>query len=353
MPRPTMQAAVLHGARDLRIERRPAPRPGPQDVVVEVSHCGVCGTDLHMVIEGWGRPGTVGGHEWSGRVVAVGSDVDGLGVGAAVVGGPAVVCGTCPACRAQRPSLCRDRSGAGEQQRDGAFADLVCVDHRTVVTVPQDLSLRRAALAEPFAVALHAVTRCGAGPGDRVLVTGAGPIGLLTVAALRARGITDIMVSEPTESRRELAVALGAEAREPGDLETISIVEPFRIVAEPFDAAIECSGKPAAIVAASCQLRRGGTLVLVGTGIESPDLDPNRILLNELVITGAYEYDANGFDEALALLASDRVDLGPVLGADVPLDGLFTAMLDLATGRLAGKVLVAPAGTIDDPEVTG
>ena len=95
-----MQAAVLHGARDLRVESRPAPDPGPGDVVVEVSHCGVCGTDLHMVIEGWGRPGTVGGHEWSGRVVAVGSEIDDVAVGAAVVGGPAVVCGTCAACLA-------------------------------------------------------------------------------------------------------------------------------------------------------------------------------------------------------------------------------------------------------------
>ncbi len=343
-----MQAAVLHGVGDLRVEDRPTPRPGPLDVVVQVSHCGVCGTDLHMVIEGWGRPGSVGGHEWSGRVVAVGSEVDDLDVGAAVVGGPAVACGACTACRAGRPSLCSDRGAAGDSQRDGAFADLVCVDHRTVVAVPDGLALRAAALAEPLAVSLHAVTRSDARPGDRVLVTGAGPIGLLTVAALRARGITDVVVSEPSPQRRDLAVALGAEALEPAELETVSIAEPFRIVAAPFDAAIECSGKPAAMEAACCQLRRGGTLVLVGTGIESPDLDPNRILLNELVITGAYEYDAGGFDEALSLLASGPIDVDPVLAADdVPLDGLLRAMEGLATGRISGKVLVAPTGRSD------
>ena len=348
-----MQAAVLHGARDLRIESRPAPDPGPGDVVVEVSHCGVCGTDLHMVIEGWGRPGTVGGHEWSGRVVAVGPGVDDVAVGAAVVGGPAVACGTCAACRDGRPSLCVERGAAGTEGNDGAFARFVRADHRSVMEVHGAMDLRVAALAEPLAVSLHAVTRSSARPGDRVLVSGAGPIGALAVVALRARGITDVVVSEPRRTRRDLAGALGAEVIEPAALETVTVAEPHRVVADPFDAAIECSGKHLAMEAALCQLRRGGTLVLVGTGMQPPTFDPNRILLNELVVTGAYEYDAGGFDEALDILASGELDVATLLAPDdVPLTGLLTAMEDLADGHIAGKVMVAPGLSGDDRRET-
>jgi threonine dehydrogenase-like Zn-dependent dehydrogenase len=106
-----------------------------------------------------------------------------------------------------------------------------------------------------------------------------------------------------------------------------------------------------AMEAALCQLRRGGTLVLVGTGMQPPTLDPNRILLNELVVTGAYEYDAGGFDEALNLLASGGLDLTPLLAPDdVPLTSLLTAMEDLAAGHIAGKVLVAPGLPDDEPQ---
>lgn len=339
----TMRAAVLHGPRDLRVEARPVPTPGPTDVVVEVSHCGVCGTDLHMVVDGWGRPGSVGGHEWSGQVVEVGAEVTDLRPGDPVAGIATPGCGACASCRDHRPSLCLDRNVTGSDGRDGAFAELVCVDRRAVVSVPDHLDLRIAALAEPLAVALHGITRSGARPGDRALVMGGGPIGALTILGLRARGIDDVVVCEPRPDRAALAERLGATVVGPDDLETITIVEPSRIVAEPFDVAIECSGKAPAMNAALCQLRRGGTLVLVGSGIETPAFDPNRILLNELVITGAFEYDAGGLAEAVALLADGTVDVDPVVEADtVGLDGLLPAMEGLADGTIAGKVLVRP-----------
>ena len=339
----SMSAAVLHGPGDLRVEERPVPRPGDRDVVVEVSHCGVCGTDLHMVIEGWGRPGSIGGHEWSGTVVARGGDVTDVSIGDRVVGGPPPACGTCDPCLARRPSLCLARGAPGTAGHDGAFARYVCTDERAVVRVPDGLDLRTAALAEPLAVALHAVTRSGVRAGQRALVTGAGPIGILAIVALSARGVTDIVVSEPNPGRRALASRLGATAIEPSTLEVPSIAEPARVVDTATDVALECSGRASAMVAACAQLRRGGTLVLVGTGIEPPQFDPNRILLNELVVTGAYEYDADGIAEALALLASGDTPVDELTEAtDVDLDGLLPAMRDLAEGRTARKVLVAP-----------
>ena len=345
-----MRAAVLHGRGDLRIEARPVPHPAGRHVLVEVSHCGVCGTDLHLVLEGWGRPGSVGGHEWSGRVSAVGPDVERFAPGDAVVGGPMPGCGDCPPCREGRVALCEARDAPDALGGDGAFADYVCVDEQALVPVPDGLDLRTAALAEPLAVALHAVSRAAPEPGRRALVCGAGPIGLLAVLALRARGVdaADIKVSEPNPTRQQLAASLGAgEVVTPDQLDVPSIAEPRRLVADRVDVALECSGRASAMQAACAQLGPGGRLVLVGSGIEPPRFDPNRILLNELVVTGAFEYDAGGIGEALDLLASGVVDARAVVEPDdVDLDGLLGALEGLVAGKVTGKVLVAPhAGT--------
>lgn len=335
--------AVLYGPGDIRVETGPAPVPGPGEVLVEVSHCGICGTDLHLALEGWGRPGSVGGHEWAGRIVAVGAGVGRVALGDAVVGGPAPTCGACPGCRAGRPSLCSVRDAPGGGDHRGAFADHLLADQGAVVPVPEGLGLRTAALAEPLAVALHAVTVAAVAPGQRALVSGAGPIGALVVVALRARGVSDVVVCEPSPTRRALAESLGATAVSPDALEVPSIAEPARIVDGAVDVALECSGRATAVSAALAQLRRGGRLVLVGTGIEPLALDSNRILLNELVLTGAYEYDADGVVDALAILASGAVDVDALVEPDdIGLDDLATALRALAAGEIAGKVLVRP-----------
>jgi threonine dehydrogenase-like Zn-dependent dehydrogenase len=328
------------------------PRPGPGEVLVEVSHCGVCGSDLHFVLDGWGRPGSVGGHEYAGRVVALGAGVTGWDVGDAVVGGPRPACGHCRACMAGRPSLCAGRDAPGAGGPDGAFARYVQAPAGALVPVPPGLALRTAALAEPLAVALHAITRGGVAPGGRVLVCGAGPIGALVIAALRARGDVAIVVTEPGEARRQLAARLGAdEVLTPDDLEVPSFGDPGRVVHGAVDVALECSGRASAMEAALTQLVRGGTLVLVGAGIDPPRFDHNRILVNELVVTGAFEYDADGVGEAVGLLASGALPVDDLLEpTDVALPDLLTAMERLATGELAGKVLVTPTsgGTSDD-----
>ena len=336
-----MPAAVYRGPRSLALEERPLPELGPHDVLIEVGHCGVCGSDLHMVIEGWGHPGSIGGHEWSGRIAEVGPEVTGWAAGDEVVGG-AVHCGRCRFCLAQRPSLCAERGLAGATEWQGAFAGYVRESEEALHRVPAGLPLRVAALAEPLAVALHGINRGGARTGRRVLVTGAGPIGALVAAALRATGVTDVTVSEPFERRRQLAARLGATTTTPEALGRPD--HPGALVEEPFDVVIECSGSREAMEAGLAQLDRTGTLVLVGAGVRPPRFDPMRILLNELVVTGAYEYDAGGWDDALALLASGRVPAEDLLEPDdVPLAGLMEALEGLASGDIAGKVLVAPA----------
>lgn len=339
-----MVAAVLRGPGRLVVEDVAVPLVGDHDVLVAVDLCGVCGTDLHMVLDGWGERGSWQGHEWTGRVATVGEAVTRWAPGDAVVGGPAPRCGTCAMCRAGRPSLCATRDTPGLGPERGAFATYVVTAADALLPLPAGLEPRAATLAEPLAVALHGITRSGIRPGQRALVLGAGPIGALTIAALRAMGVDDVACAEPAEPRRALARAVGAAAvRHPADLVVPTVAEPGLVVEGAVDVALECSGTAAAMEAGLAQLARGGTLVLVGAGMEPPRFDPNRILLNELVVTGAFTYDQGGLEQALDLLASGGVPVDELLEPGVvALDGLLDAMVGLAEGRLAGKVLVRP-----------
>ena len=340
----TMPAAVFMGLRDVAVESRPTPEPGPGELLLEVSHCGICGSDLHFLLEWGGRAGVIEGHEYSGTVAAVGAGVTGWEVGTRAIGGPSPRCGKCEYCLAHRTSLCVERGAvAGDGGAwQGAFAGYKTVRAAEALRVPDNLSLKHAALTEPLAVALHGITRAGgARPGTRWLVTGGGPIGFLSVAALKALGVDDIVVSEPKESRRNLCEKLGARSVDPSELVTPGM--PYEIVDEPFDVALECSGNGRAQESALAQLKRAGTLVLVGAGMARPKFDPNRILLNELVITGAFVYDHDGFPRALELLASGKLanDL-LVEQEDYPLNRLLDAAIGLHEGDLAAKAMIVP-----------
>jgi (R,R)-butanediol dehydrogenase/meso-butanediol dehydrogenase/diacetyl reductase len=342
-----MPAAVYQRPGVVEVEQRPVPRPGPGQVLVEVDHCGICGSDIHLLLEGWaGKPGLVAGHEWTGTIVALGDGVDTWTVGEPVVGGPSPRCGRCRRCLEGKPSQC-DHQGSIVDDHDGAFARYVLVASGSLLRLPPGLGTREAALAEPLAVALHAITRSGVAVGDTVMVIGAGPIGALAIAALVARGIGPIIVVEPGERRRRLARDLGAtEVLDPTELETFPAWEPERTAGRAVHVVLECSGKKSAIEAGFQQLRRGGTLVLVGAGMEQPTFDPNRFVLNELSVVGSFVYDLGGFDAALELLATDGFPTDRLIEAEtVPLDGIAEALAGLARGELAGKVMVVPGRT--------
>ena len=340
---PAMPVAVYRGPGDVGVEWRPVPSPGAGQVLAEVGHCGVCGSDLHLIVEGWGKPGTVAGHEWAGTVAAVGPDVTDWSVGDVVVGGPGPRCGRCRKCLDGKPSQCEERGQLMGSHTDGAFARYILSDARALRRVPPGLSPRTAALAEPLAVALHGITRARLGPDDAVMIFGAGPIGALALAALVREG-RQVTVVEPASGRRELARRLGAACvLEPQDLERFERHEPERIAHAAVDAVLECSGKKAAIELGLHQLRRGGRLVLVGAGMEAPIFDPNRILLNELEICGSFVYDADGFERAFELLSAPTWPTDVLVEArDVSLDELAAAVAGLAQGSIAGKVMVVP-----------
>jgi len=336
----TMRALVSHGGGLLAVEELPVPEPGPNDAILRVSHCGVCGTDLHHVFGPVANGPVVLGHEYSGVVVAVGTGVRGWAPGDRVVGGPGLGCGSCARCRAGTPHLCpvAPRGGAG----NGSWATHRRVDVGHLFRVPDGLDLRTAALAEPTGIALRAVRRSGARRGERVLVTGAGSIGLLAVAILAELG-AEVVVSEPSANRRARTLTLGARAAvEPRTLPRPD--RPVDVADEPFAAVIECSGRAAAIEHGLALLDRGGTMVLVGIGAGAqPALDATRLTLSECTVTGSLDYSRAEFADAIALLASGRLPVADLLEpGEVPLDRMAALLPGLVSGEIAGKILVTP-----------
>jgi 2-desacetyl-2-hydroxyethyl bacteriochlorophyllide A dehydrogenase len=273
----------------------------------------------------------------------VGTEVTGWAPGDLAVGGPSPKCGTCEYCLGGRPSLCTGRNDPGlGGGRPGAFAEYHVTEAVSLNRVPEGLALKAAALAEPLAVSLHALTQGQVEAGHRVLVTGGGPIGALAAAAALARGAREVVVSEPNPRRRALCEQLGATVVSPEDL--VPPRSPDQMIDDPFDAAIEASGNQKAMEVAHTQLKRGGRLVLVGAGMGMPRFDNNRILLNEIVITGAFVYDADGFERALELLTSPDFPVDLLVEADdVTLDGASDAFARIAAGELAAKVMITPA----------
>ena len=335
-----MPAAVYVGDGRVAVEEVPRPEPGPGEVLVEIAECGICGSDLHMVLERYAKPGAILGHEWSG-IVASAPGGSGWSPGDRVVGNPTSGCGACRPCRRGRPSVCLRRASVDYLGYRGAFCRYKTVAVDGLIRIPDSLPTRVAALAEPTAIALHAVRLAGVGPDDRVLVTGAGPVGLLIIAVLRAQGISDITVSEPSSVRRQRALDVGATRVVTPD----TLVEPPMgvPVAEPYAVILECSGRGSAVEAAVGQLDYAGTLVIVGTGFEPPRFNQNRLIIFELEIVGAYNYNEEGFQPAVDLLDSGKMPLESLIEPkDIPLSKVMDSMERLSRGEIPSKVMVQP-----------
>ena len=279
------------------------------------------------------------GHEWSGTIAAVGSDVEGWSVGARVVCGPQPGCGKCRACVRGRSSVCLRRPPVDHLSFRGAFCRYV-VPSSTAARVPDELPSRAAALTEPTAVAMHAVNLSGVTPGDRVLVTGGGPVGLLATAVLHAQAST----TSPSPSRRPPAASArsqvgAAHVVTPDELPTPSMGRP---VAEPYTVAFECSGNAAGgrVRLRSARLRRGPRVRRDRP--RHPRINHNRAIVLENTIIAAYNYDIEGFAAALELLASGRDAARRARSRPKTSSSTSVLAMHRVAGELPGKVMVRP-----------
>ena len=315
----TNRAAVLHAPGDVRVEERPVPEPGPLDVLVEIAAVGVCGSDVHYYEHGRiatrvVRAPHVLGHESAGRVVAIGARVTRHAVGDRVTLEPGLPCGRCRECRSGRYNLCRAVAFFGSPPTDGAFTRYVAQHEDFAHALPDALSDEAGALMEPLSVALWACEKAGVTAADRVLITGAGPIGLLTAQAARARGATEVTVTDVSERRLELEA----------------------------DALIECSGHPQALRDGIGALRPGGTAVAVGMSADPDAAVPLSLLqTRELWLTGTFRY-AGIYPTAIALAAAGRVDLEAIVTGHFALEDTEAALRAGREDADSVKVIVTP-----------
>lgn len=325
-----MKALRYYGKDDVRLEEVEEPQVKPGTVKIRPAFCGICGSDLHLVVDGVMPPApsedtphpisgetlpVVFGHEFSGTVTELGEGVDHVAVGDAVVVEPYMVCGECPRCEEGRYNLCEKMGFIGISGRGGGLSEAIVVEKRWVHPVG-DMPLDQAALIEPLAVGLHAVNLSGAGEGDVALVGGAGPIGLLTAAVLKAKGAT-VVISELSEVRKTKARESGVADHvvDPSETDVVEFVRELT-GGSGVDVAFECAGVGPVTSTLVSALRQGGVLQVVALFSKPVEVDMVQVVLKELVIKGSIGY-RDAHPEAIELVQSGKVDLAPFITAKI------------------------------------
>ena len=335
----TMRVSVLREPGVVEVRERPVPEPGPGEVLVKVRSVGVCGSDVHYY-----RHGRIGshvvrapmvlGHEPGGVVAAVGPGVVAPRPGQRVSVEPGVPCRACVQCLAGRYNLCPDMRFLATPPYDGAFAEYLVTPAAFAYPVPDTVSDDAAGLLEPLSVGVWACRRSAVGPGSRVLVTGAGPIGLIAAQAASAYGATEVLVTDVSARRLRLAAELGAT---PLDVSGTALADAGF---EP-DVLLECSGNGQATFDAVATLARAGRVVLIGMGGDEVRLPLSHLQDRELVLTGSFRY-ANTWPTAIALAASGRVDLDRLVTGHYGLEQVEQALEATARDPEAVKTIVRP-----------
>ncbi len=320
-----MKALVLKEYRRFAVEDVPRPRLQPDEVLIRVRACGICGSDVHGMDGSTGRriPPLIMGHEAAGEIAEVGPAVDGWRPGDRVTFDSTVYCGRCWHCRRGEVNLCDERRVLGvscaEYRRDGAFAEYVAVPARIVYRLPNNLSFEQAAMAEAVSVAVHAVARTPLPPGSTVAVVGAGMIGLLLIQVLKAAGCGRIIAIDLDEGRLKLARRLGAivelKAGSPDLVEAVFQLSDGRGV----DAAFEVVGVAAALKTAIECVRKGGSVTLVGNLEPRVELPLQAVVTRQLTLIGTCA-SAGEYPASLELIASGKVDVTEFISATPPLD---------------------------------
>lgn len=340
-----MKSAVFYGKHDLRVEESAKPAVGRRDVLINVKACGVCGTDVHIYEGDKGAadvtPPTILGHEFAGVVEAVGSDVAGFKPGDRVCIDPNHPCGCCEPCRDGINHYCEHMTGYGTTV-NGDFAEYCSVDMQQVYKLGDHTSFEQGAMTEPVACCLHGIDMCNIKPGSTAVVIGGGMIGLLMMQLAKNAGATKVVLLEPVEGKREVALKLGA------DLAIDSIHEdvPARLKQEGVgnvDVVIECVGKPVTIEQAIQIAGHKATVMMFG--LTKPDetitVKPFEVFQKELVLTSSY---INPYTQrrALELIDSGRLDVSSMVAKVASLDELGAILSDPAL-RAMGKYIIDPS----------
>jgi L-iditol 2-dehydrogenase len=337
------KAAIMHATHDVRLEDVPVPEPGPREVLVEIRAVGVCGSDVHYYEEG--RIGSfvvreplILGHESMGTVVALGEDATRHEVGERVTLEPGVPDGTCRECRAGRYNLCPNVRFFATPPIDGAFTNYVSIHEDFAFSLPDELSDNAGALMEPLSVGIWACKKGGVTAGDHVLVTGAGPIGLVTMQVALAQGATEVTVTDVAGERLQIARRLGATR-------ALNVAEEsLEETGLEADVLIECSGNERALGDGIRCVRPAGVAVVVGMGPNEETSVPLAFIqTSEITLTGTFRY-ANTYPTAIALAATGKVDLDAMVTSHFGLAETEEALQASGKDPANVKPMVLPDG---------
>ena len=309
---------------------------------VEVAFCGICGSDLHMRPSEAIPVGSVMGHELSGTVSEVAGGLEDRSAGERVVVFPFMPCGECPNCLRGDHHVCQEAAvtGLGLGANPGGYAESVVVQASMLVPIPDELSLAHGALVEPLAVALHGIDVGEVSPADRCVVIGAGPIGVMTALALRARGVERVVVVERNARRQDRMRALGVEAL---GLEDVHVKVLEALGGELPDVVLECAGNPAAPQLAIELVRSRGIVVLLGVLEEPVEISQLLLMIKEGQLRASFAYRRESFEEAIELLSAGQVPGDHLITDTVPLERaqeMFERLEDPGTEQI--KVLLRP-----------
>jgi (R,R)-butanediol dehydrogenase/meso-butanediol dehydrogenase/diacetyl reductase len=325
-----MKAAVTTHDHDFQVVDLPDPSPEPDQLVIRVAACGVCGSDIKA--QPFAPAGMVMGHELGGEIVAVGSHTDGWHEGTNVAVLPVISCGSCQYCQAGVVSHCGQASYIGMGPA-GGFAEFAVFPARHAFALPPELPAVFSALVEPFAVGLHGVHSAEINPGDDVLIVGAGGVGLTTLVWALLKGGVRVTVADPDPQRRNTASTLGAT----DVLESVADAKPGA-----YDAVVECVGRPELVQACQPALRPRGRLVVSGVCAEPTTIEPVTALLKELTVRYSVAYSIDEFHAVVAAFSSGDIDPTPTVGPTFGLDHIAEAFDAVRGAQVQGRVSVTP-----------
>jgi threonine dehydrogenase-like Zn-dependent dehydrogenase len=324
-----MKALVYYGPGDLRLDDRPEPTPGRDEVLIKMRAVSICGSDLGAyrlpeISPRW-EPPIVLGHEFSGEIAGFGEDVKNFKIGQAVTANPILYCGECYYCRNGQFNLCPNRGSLGTSiggvRHDGAMQEYLTVRARNVFALPQGVSFVQGALAEPLAVTLAAAKIGDWGDGERVLIIGMGPIGQMILKFLKAQGNKKVFVSDVIPIRLQLAGEIGADALINGKEDVAAKINQLTD-GIGVDRVIIAAGVPGVIESSFKLVRNGGRIVLVALLHHPAEIDPMQIVGRQISILGSYMF-TNEFAEVLKMIAEKKIYV----------DDLVTSTCPLATGK--------------------
>jgi L-iditol 2-dehydrogenase len=344
-----LKALLLTAPSQLAYTEFPDPTAAPDEVVVRIHACGICGSDIH----GWDgstgrrRPPLIMGHEAAGEIVSVGPRVERWRAGDRVTFDSTISCGVCPDCVAGRVNLCANRRVVGvapvEYRQHGAFAEFVAVPARILYALPDTLSFTHAAMIEPVSIAIHAVQRVRLAATDTAVVVGAGMIGLFVVQALRWAGAKQIIAVDLAENRLALARELGATHALKSDACEVPAEVARLTNGQGADVAFEVVGVSATLNLALATIRRGGSAVLVGNLAPKTDFPLQSVVTREITLYGSCA-SAGEYPLCLDLISRGIIRVEPMISAVVPLsDGVeWFKRLSAKDGSNYMKVILQP-----------